>query len=514
MMQRYARRALQGAHLAAGAVLLFFSVAPQAGFAQTPAPPADSVAQQMQELKQLLSRAEAQLASSQQQLLAVRQQLDQLQQQVAAEQPLATSPNSAGSSPSSPSPQTSDSNLAQAVQEIGERQDVQQSEIAVHEQSKVESESKFPIKLNGLILLTGLISTRQPDVSAAPTFVLPGNGATSFSLQQSIFGLDARGPHLLGARSSADVRVDFFGSGSTSGYGGGTPLLRLRTAHAALDWDHAQIFFSLDRTILSPETPTSLTAVAYPALAWSGSLWSWNPQVGARYDLAASDTTTLRLEGAIINAQDPPAVTSYATGSYTPLPSLSERSGTPGGEARLALRHSNTHGESEFGVGGYFGPHRTGSGSNFNAWAGTVDFRLALPARFQFSGNLYRGAALGGLGAGAFKDLIYRTDAQGLHVRTLDDVGGWAQLKQRVTEKLEWNLAYGIDNAFARQLRPYAGANPYVNLARNQTFSANTLYSPRASLLFSLEYRRLASSPVNAPTIPANVYGLAAAYKF
>ncbi len=39
------------------------------------------------------------------------------------------------------------------------------------------------------------------------------------------------------------------------------------------------------------------------------------------------------------------------------------------------------------------------------------------------------------------------------------------------------------------------------NLARNRTFTGNVIYSPSAYLLFSLEYRRLESFPVDGPSL-------------
>ncbi len=83
-------------------------------------------------------------------------------------------------------------------------------------------------------------------------------------MRQTVLGIDARGPHLFNARTHADVRVDFDGAsladGSASSYAGG--LLRLRTAHASLNWNHTDAFFSLDHAIVAPNSPSSLTAVA------------------------------------------------------------------------------------------------------------------------------------------------------------------------------------------------------------------------------------------------------------
>jgi hypothetical protein len=63
-------------------------------------------------------------------------------------------------------------------------------------------------------------------------------------------------------------------------------------------------------------------------------------------------------------------------------------------------------------------------------------------------------------------------------------------------------------------LRPYAGTSAYQNLARNRSYTGNAIYSPSAYLLFSLEYRRLESAPVNGPTAGSNIIGLGAGYKF
>jgi hypothetical protein len=172
---------------------------------------------------------------------------------------------------------------------------------------------------------------------------------------------------------------------------------------------------------------------------------------------------------------------------------------------------------ARFGVSGVFAPHRTSiSTTRFDTWAGAIDFRLPASRFLQLSGNVYRGAALGGLGAGAFKDFVARSVYGEFYFQPLDDVGGWMQWKQKAGERLEFNEAFGMDNVPAHQLRPYAIATPasYYNLARNRTFTGNVIYSPSAYLLFSLEYRRIASSYVTSPTLFSDVIGLAAGYKF
>ncbi len=143
--------------------------------------------------------------------------------------------------------------------------------------TKVETESKYPLKVSGLVLFNGFVNTKQVDIAPDPTYALAGSGSTGFSLRQTVLGLDARGPHLFGAASHADVRIDFFGSsGSQSGYAAGG-LLGLRTAHGTLDWQNTEAFFELDRPLISPNTPSSLVAVAQPEFSWSGNLWTMEP---------------------------------------------------------------------------------------------------------------------------------------------------------------------------------------------------------------------------------------------
>ena len=74
-----------------------------------------------------------------------------------------------------------------------------------------------------------------------------------------------------------------------------------------------------------------------------------------------------------------------------------------------------------------------------------------------------------------------RSRTNGLH-DPLDDVGGWVQLKEKTSERLEFNAAFGLDNVFAKELRPYAvfGGTMYQNLAINRTFTGNVIYTPSA----------------------------------
>lgn len=490
-----------------------------------------NLSDQIRRLTDGMTRAQAQLEQSQRQLDEMRTQLTALQRQVAQTGGDQHSPDSADPAASSAS-QDASTSLAAAVQDIRERQALQESQIATHEQTKVESESHYPVKVTGLLLLNGFVNTKAVDMPVTPTVALPGSGSTGASMRQTLLGLDARGPHLFGANSYADVRLDFYGSsgsaGAAAGYTGAysaeTGLLRLRTAHTGLQWQNTDLAFSLDRPIISPDTPNSLTAVAVPALAWSGNLWTWNPQITVTHDLDLFPSRQIRLQTALVDVADAPLsplapVSSTAAGV---LPSTAEQSRWPGVQARVALRDSSTvHGQegSHFGIGGYFAPHdSTFLARRFASWAATLDARQQLPARLEFTGSFYRGQALGGLGGGAYKDFVYRfdQDSGGYYSRPLNDTGGWAQLGEKLTERFEMNAAFGIDNAFAGNLRRYAvpGGTMIQNLARNRTYTGNLIYSPSTYLMFSIEYRHLISSPITGLPAASDIVGLGAGYRF
>jgi len=520
--------------------LLAVLLMPSLLLAQTPNDNQQTLAQQIQQLTDAMAKVQAQLQQSQSQMDEMRKELSELQSKMAQSQataPVPTPPPSSSAPSSSvPSPSVASSakppgSKGAAIQDLEERQSVLDSEIATQDQTKVESESKYPVKITGLILLNGFVNSSGVDVAANPALALGGSGSAGASVRQTMLGLDARGPHLFGAHSFADLRMDFFGSqaaaASTTNYSGyfnaNTGLLRLRTAHAGLRWNQIQIYFALDRPIINGEAPTSLTAVALPALAWSGNLWTWNPQVGITQKFGPAESPGVELQAAIIDVGDAPLtpVTAPSGSSTTSPPNSAEQTSRPGVEARVALLGSeHDDNRNHFGVGGYFAPHLSALGNRYDSWAATLDTRLLLPAHLQFSGSAYRGLALGGMGGGGYKDFAYSPNliAGGYYFRPLDDAGGWAQLKEKVNERLEFNATYGMDNVFAYDLRRYVVYNvpmaPYLDLARNRTITGNVIFSPSAYLLFSLEYRRLESAPVIGPSATSNIIGIGAGYKF
>jgi len=470
----------------------------------------ESLEVKVRQLTDALSRAQKQIEQSQRELDELRSQMTALQQQIASANPATSESDSA--------------RLSAAVDQIREQQAVDEAQIATHEQAKVETESKFPLKVSGLVLLTGFMNTTQADNPVSPSIVLSGGGSTGASMRQTVLGLDARGPHLFNAQTHADLRVDFDAAATSAGamanaYAEG--LLRLRTAHAYLEWNRTQAFFALDHPIVSPNTPTSFTAVAVPALGWSGNLWTWNPQIGMRQDFPLPGAKWFRMQAAMIDVMNPIQIYGASNPSTTQItsPTTAELSRWPGAEGRLALLGGDKDSGLQLGVGGLFVRHRSVGGTRFNSWAGTLDYRIPLTTHAELSGSGYWGAALGGLGGGAFKDYVFGPNPlspTGYSFENLHALGGWTQFKTRVNQQLEFNAAVGTDQVPASELRPYAGIASayYLNLARNLTYTGNVIYSPSAYLTFSLEYRHMQSSPVNDYSTMGDIIGIATGYSF
>jgi hypothetical protein len=492
------------------------------GSAQTDANPKETTEQTMERLMGATAQLQAQMEANQKQMAELQRQLAALRQQIAAEK--AGTPSTATASSAVPGQSSTQSTqdvsssasvpasptAPPTLEEIRERQAIDESQIATHEQTKVETQSKYQLTVSGLVLFNGFVNTRQVDVASAPAYALAGSGSTGLSIRQTVLGFDARGPHIFGARSYADLRVDFFDSSSKYIYGS-SGLLRLRTAHAGLKWDTTEAFFAYDRTLLQPNAPSSLVAVGQPELAWAGNLWSWNPQAGIEHRIAFTDSTHMKLQAALIDAADP-----QLPGTASNPLSLAERSRWPGSEARISLLHGEEQSGAELGVGGYFSPHRTAEGTTFNAWAGTIDLRLPFAKYFELTSSAYRGQGLGGLGGGGYNDYIDEYDGAKEIARPLDDVGGWAQLKAKATRQVELNFGYGIDNPFAREIHAsmMQPGTSYVGLARNRAFFGNVIYSPKTYLLLSLEYRRLWSHYATGPVNFSDVIGIGAGYRF
>jgi hypothetical protein len=476
---------------------------------QTPAE-ASSVPQSTH-LEQRLDQVLAALNGMQQQLDDSKRQIDQLHEELRAVHAQMQAANAEATGATA----AAASDLQQSVQQLQSQDEILQAEVKQHDQTKVESISKYPVSISGLLLFSSFLNDGAVDNIDLPILALPRNEGTALgslgaTYRQTILGLESRGPMLWGARSAGDFHVDFFGGVPYAGYTTTTGELRLRTAHARLDWTNHSLIAAFDAPLISPVQPTSYVGMGEPAMAWSGNLWIWAPQLES-INRTRLGPGTLGLDFSLI---DPAAPGNPAT-SGERQPNAAERSKQPGYESRVSYGFPLRDRILTVGAGGYYSRQTYPDSQHVDAWAGTVDWKFPFTPWLELSGEFYRGRALGGLGGGTFKD--YLTDPDSGAIRGLDDEGGWSQLKARLTRNLEGNVAIGEDAGFSQQLRYYTDpgtTDDYVNLARNRTVIANITFRPKTYLLFSAEYRNIYSWPISGQVNTSQSLGLATGYSF
>jgi hypothetical protein len=307
-------------------------------------------------------------------------------------------------------------------------------------------------------------------------------------------GLEVFGPELAGAKTRGEVQLDFgggFPSGALDGIN--TGIVRLRTADLRLDWENTSLIVGQDRLFISPNSPTSFASLLVPSLAYSGNLWGWIPQVRLEHNFNVSDDQTISVQGAIMdNVTGEPSYGSHR------LPQAGESSGMPAYAARSAWTKNVNGKPFALGASGYYSRQNWGDGWIVDGWAAVGDWRVPLSSKFEFSGELYRGRAVGGLGGGIGQSILISGTpiASRPDFLPLNSVGGWSQLKFTANPRLEFNGAFGIDNPLASDLRAIPSpVGVYTSvLAANRSELMNFIYRPRSDLLFSGEYRHLRTS--------------------
>jgi hypothetical protein len=363
-------------------------------------------------------------------------------------------------------------------------------------QTKVESASKYRLRLSGIVLMNLVSNQGVVDSIDLPTLAYArsaGDSGGSFgaTLRQSEIGFEAFGPDVAGAKTRADLQLDFAGGFPAVPNGIDSGLMRLRTATMRLEWTNTSVVVGQDAIFFSPTSPTSFASLAVPALSSAGNLWAWVPQIRVEHRVSLGEESSLIFQAGIL---DPVSGEVPSTGSYR-QPGPGEASRQPAYGTRIAWARNVFGQQLRMGVGGFYSRQDYGFNRNVDGWAGMTDIDLPLNHQFSLSGKLYRGRALGGLYGGIGRSVLFSGDPTlaSTEVQALDSVGGWAQLKYRPANKWEFNAAFGMDNPYASDLKYFQYSQAYGDptLARNQGSFVNMIYRPRSDLLFSAEYRHL-----------------------
>jgi hypothetical protein len=414
-------------------------------------------------------------------------------------------------------PQSSEDRL----NKLEEDQQVMDGKINDQYQTKVESGSKYRLRLSGIVLLNlfenrGTVDNLDfPENAQSPQSQAPNNTPGTFggTLRQSQIRLQAFGPDIAGARTSADINFDFAGGFLNAPNGAAFGVVRLRTGTVRFDWTNTSIVAGQDRLFFVPLAPTSLATLAIPALSYAGDLWAWTPQVRIEHRIVLSDASSLSFQGGILDN----LTGDIPIDGYSRYPTWGEQSGQPAFAARVSWSHHLFGQDFSLGAGGYYGRQDWGFNRGVDGWAGTADLTLPIGKRLELTGAFYRGRAVAGLGGGIGQSVLLNGpfDTQGTMFRGLDSMGGWAQLKLKLKSNFEINGAFGSDNPFAGELRQFNAFTLYpASYTRNQTSLVNFIYQIRSDILFSTEYRFLNTTVLDSGSNSASHVNFSLGYIF
>src|SRR4030081_1160042 len=152
------------------------------------------------ELERKLEAISSALAVTHQQLEQSQQEMEQLREELAQIKKLLAATQSG--SVESGSPADTAKATAAAIEALQEQQQTTEAQVKVHDQTKVESSSKYPLHVTGLLLFNSFVNRGSVDNIDLPAAALnnqnntTGNGSAGATFRQTILGLQGYGPRI------------------------------------------------------------------------------------------------------------------------------------------------------------------------------------------------------------------------------------------------------------------------------------------------------------------------------
>jgi len=478
--------------------------------AQESAPSASdaALAQSVQELREQVQELRAAVAEMKSEASEYRTESQELRKEL--EKLRSTPGPEASANKLSAQGATGAASDEQRLATVEENSQLLANEIQTQYQTKVESASKYRVRLSGLVLMNlfrdnGLVDNQDFPTYAASMGTYNNRETFGATLRQSELGLEVFGPQIAGAKSSGQIQIDFGGGFPTNALNGvNTGLVRMRTASMRLDWDNSSIIAGQDNLFISPNSPTSYASLAIPSFGYSGNLWAWTPQlrVEHRINLTGDQAFSIQL-GILDNVTGAPTLFPAVGGGRLPQPG--ETTAQPAYAGRTSWTRKLNGKALIVGTSGYFSHQHYGPTWDVAGWAAATDWQVPIYSRVEFSGELYRGLAVGGIGGGIGQSVLFNAGASNPltplpYFRPLNSAGGWSQLKLIATPRLEFNGAFGMDSPFSSDVHVISMPVSYYPqlLTSNRSEMANVIFRPRSDLLLSGEYRHFRTSTIGA----------------
>jgi hypothetical protein len=376
---------------------------------------------------------------------------------------------------------------------FAERLEVQEARTAELAQVKVQTASRFPVELTGMVLFNlfsnGAYGAGQYPTTAA---LVPGPRIAGGSFRQSILGLRFHGPEVAGGGKVSGLFQADFWAGSDFSL---NHLFRIRTAMVTSDWKRFSVSAGQDKPLISPREPDSLAQVGVSPLTGAGNPWLWQPQIRLEERLPLSQSSGLRLQGALFQTSESRTLVpdEYASSTAPARPGYQGRFEfwKDGGEERRLEIAAGFHASSSRSAG-YSIPSRIFS----------TDWMIRPWRALELSGLFFNGQNIAPLGA-LRQGFVFA----GGTPRAVRTRGGYAQLAWRPSARLSFNTFSGQQDDRNADLLP-------GRIGKNLVLGGNIMFRAAPNIMVSLESANIRTQYIGSGYRKVMHYDLAVAYLF
>lgn len=372
--------------------------------------------------------------------------------------------------------------LRQRVEDAEAQLELLREQLATEAGMALRTRSRVALEFRGLVLMNAFSNSRRvnnvdvPQYARADSGTGPQGGA-SIAIRQTQLGLALSVADVAGGTFVGDLDVDFYG-GQTPSYGGRTfPLVRLRTARAALEWTHGALMVGQEQPLISNLNPVSLAQVGNPGFTTAGNLWLWLPQL--RGSLHTAGRVRFGVEAAVLAPTSGDANNLFDT-QFDPA----ERTSTPYVQGQVRMDWGEDEQAGLIAVGVHTGRIDDPNDVRRTSRAVAMTLRLPIGSRLQVLAEAFDGQAIKGLGGGGI--------AQGIGVggEPITTVGGWAQLNVRATSRLLLGVGAGMDDPDDALVLP-------GGRTKNTITEAHVHWRPAGPIVLGAEWRSIATEWTN-----------------
>ena len=138
----------------------------------SPDPHSVELERKLEAISSALAVTHQQLEQSQQEMEQLRQELVQIRKQLALSQSVQAESSSSASTVDA-------ATTAAAIEDLKEQQQTTEAQVKVHDQTKVESSSKYPLRVTGLILFNSFVNRGSVDNVDLPEAALSNQNNTT-----------------------------------------------------------------------------------------------------------------------------------------------------------------------------------------------------------------------------------------------------------------------------------------------------------------------------------------------